>query len=64
MVESADAIAEASAAEVDGATSAKAVRACSVRSSADAVGMTVGAVPARLARLAQLATECVLDAAD
>ncbi len=51
MVESADAIAEASAAELD-AASAKAVRACSVMSSADAVGMTMVAVPARLARSA------------
>ncbi len=49
MVESADAIAEASAAELDGAASAKAVRACSVMSSADAVGMNMVAVPARLA---------------
>ncbi len=49
MVESADAIAEASAAEVDGAATAKAVRACSVMSSADAVGMNMVAVPARLA---------------
>ena len=69
MVESADAIAEASAAELDNAASAKAVRACSVMSSADAVGMTMGAVPARLAqsaaeRLARLAAERVLDAAD
>ncbi len=69
MVESADAIAEASAAELDDAASAKAVRACSVMSSADAVGMTMGAVPARPARLAaerlaRLAAERVLDAAD
>jgi hypothetical protein len=49
MVESADAIAEASAAELDGAASAKAVRACLVMSSADAVGPTMGAVPAGLA---------------
>jgi hypothetical protein len=61
MVESADAIAEASAAGLDGAASAKAVRACLVMSSTDAVGMTMGAVPARLARLA---AERVLDAAD
>ena len=52
MVESADAIAEVSAAELDDAASAKAVRACLVMSSADAVGMTMGAVPARLARSA------------
>ncbi len=69
MVESADAIAEASAAELDGAASAKAVRACSVMSSADAVGMTMGTVPARSGRsaaeqLALLAAELVLDAAD
>ncbi len=64
MVESADAIAEASAAELDGAASAKAVRACSVMSSADPAGMTMGTVPARLAWLARLAAECVLDAAD
>jgi hypothetical protein len=49
MVESADAIAEALAAEVDGAATAKAVRACLVMSSADAVGMNMVAVPARLA---------------
>jgi hypothetical protein len=47
MVESADAIAEASAAELDGAAFAKAVRAGSVMSSADAVGMNMVAVPAR-----------------
>ena len=56
-VESADAIAEALAAESD-AASAKAERACLVMSSADAVGMTISAVPARLA------AERVLDAAD
>jgi hypothetical protein len=59
-VESADAIAEVSAAELEDAASAKAERACSVMSSADAVGMTMGAVPARSAA----AAERVLDAAD
>jgi hypothetical protein len=50
MVESADdAIAEASAAEVDAAATAKTVRPCSVVSSADAVGMDMVAMPARLA---------------
>ena len=58
-VESADAIAEALAAELD--ASAKVERACSVMSSADAVGMTMGAVPVRLA---WSAAERVLDAAD
>ena len=48
MVES-DAIAEASAAEVDGAATAKVVRACLVMGSADAVGMNMVAVPARSA---------------
>ncbi len=48
-MESADAIAEALAAELDGAASAKAVRACLVMSSADAVGMNMVAVPARSA---------------
>jgi hypothetical protein len=64
-VESADAIAEASTADLYNAASAKAERACLVMSSADAVGMTMGAVPARSARLAQsAAAECVLEAAD
>ncbi len=57
-VESADAITEAWAAELDNAASAKAERAFSVMSSADAVGMTMGTVPARLV------AERVLDAAD
>ncbi len=48
MVESADAIAEASAAELDGAASVKAVRACLVMRSADAVGINMVTVPARL----------------
>ncbi len=49
MVESADAIAEASAAEVDGVATAETVRACSVVSSADAVRMNMVAMPARSA---------------
>ena len=49
MVESGVAIAEALAAEVDGAATAKTVRARSVMSSADAVGMNMVAVPVRLA---------------
>ena len=66
MVESADAVADELAEELDDAASAKAERACSVMRSADAVGMTMGAVPVRSARSAAewLAAELVLDAAD
>ena len=69
MAEAAGAIAEASAAELDDAASANAVRACLVMSSADAVGMAMGAVPARSVwsaaeRSARLAAERVLNAAD